>query len=110
MPDLNLSQWILAVLAAVFTGMGKTGVAGIGTLAVPLMAQLLPAGPSTGALLPMLIMADRMAVAYYKNRAEGKYVLRTLPAAFEGILAAWAQQKSIVIPEVWFRRIIGIIV
>lgn len=74
------------ILCALFVGMAKTGVAGIGMLIVPILAEIFGGRVSTGILLPMLSIADIFAVAYYNRHAEWKYVLRLLPSTTAGIL------------------------
>ena len=63
MPELDPTQWTLAVIVGLFLGFTKTGVAGMNILVVPLMAMIFPARKSVGALLPMLIVGDVVAAA-----------------------------------------------
>ncbi len=81
--DLNLIPILL--LAALMTGMTKTGISGLGLVSVPLLAIAFGAKESTGILLPILIMADVYAVIYYHRSAQWKIILRILPPAFVGI-------------------------
>ena len=87
--DLNPTAWILVLLAAFIVGFAKTGIAGIGTLAPLLMVGAFPAGPSTGALLPMLIVGDLFTIAYYRRHAEWPHVFRALPWGFAGIVGGF---------------------
>jgi uncharacterized protein len=89
MPELNLAQWGLVVLAAVSIGLGKAGFAGFGMLAVLIMALVLPARESTGVVLPMLIVADVFAVAAFRKFTVWSHVLRLLPPAFLGVVTGW---------------------
>lgn len=57
-------------------------------LIVPIMASVLGAKPSTGFLLPMLIMGDIFGVIYYHRHAEMKYILRLAPSTVIGVLVA----------------------
>lgn len=72
-------QWLVISLAALGIGMSKTGVQGIMLMIVPLMAMAFGAKESTGVILPMLCMADIIAVAYYKRIADWKIVVKLLP-------------------------------
>ena len=56
-------------MAAVCIGLSKTGFGGVGMLAVLLMAQVMPARESTGAVLPLLIVADVFAVHAFRRFA-----------------------------------------
>ncbi len=85
--DLTLQGWIVVAICALIGGGAKTGIPGLGILAVPLMALVLPARESTGILLGILILSDLFAVVYHRHNARWPYVLRLLPAAFAGIVA-----------------------
>ncbi|MCL2640592.1 MAG: sulfite exporter TauE/SafE family protein [Phycisphaerales bacterium] len=86
MPELTLTQWLIMIAAALILGMSKTGLAGVGILAIPLAAMVIPARESTGLILPMLVVGDIMAVLIYRRHAVWKYVLKLLPCAVAGIL------------------------
>jgi uncharacterized protein len=79
-------QWALAALGALMVGVNKTGMPGLGTLFVPLFAIVLPARVSTGALLPLLILGDVIAVTWYRRHAVWRHLARLLPWAGAGIV------------------------
>ena len=85
---LSQIQWLALCLAALSIGMSKTGIQGIMLMIVPLMAMAFGAKESTGVILPMLCMADIIAVAYYKRIADWKIVARLLPTAVLGFFLA----------------------
>jgi uncharacterized protein len=87
-PDLTFGYFILFLTAALILGMSKAGLSGFGLAAVPLMALIFGAKSSTGVILPMLIAADIMAVAYWRRHAEWKYILAILPWVAVGIFIA----------------------
>lgn len=89
MPLLTPWQWFVAALAALCIGFGKAGFGGVGMLAVLLMTQVLPPRESTGAILPMLIMADVFAVVIYRQHANARLVIKLLPPAVVGIVCGW---------------------
>ncbi len=84
------SWWQIASLAlcAMLIGMSKTGIQGIATISIPLMALAFGAKESTGVVLPILCFADLIAVIYYRRDAEWKYVFKLLPAAVAGFFVA----------------------
>ena len=84
--QLNTDQWIWVIVCALFVGMSKTGVAGIGMLIVPILATIFGGKTSAGILLPMLSMADVFAVSYYHRHAEWKYIWKLMPATVVGVL------------------------
>jgi uncharacterized membrane protein YfcA len=67
-------------------GFAKTAVSGGGTIAVALFAVALPARESTGALLPLLICGDVLAVGVYRRHADRTLLVRLLPWVAVGIV------------------------
>lgn len=106
--DLSLSLWLPAILAAIMIGMSKTGVNGLGTMVVPIMAFIFGGMPSSGLVLPMLIMADMFGVIYYHRSTHWKTVLGVVPWAFAGILVGLIVGKNI--SPTQFKQLIGILV
>ncbi len=92
-------------LCAVLIGMAKTGVQGIAMLSVPLLALTFGAKESTGVILPILCFADLIAVFYYRQCAQWKYVFKLLPAALVGLGVALAVDKFI--PQDAFRHLMA---
>jgi uncharacterized membrane protein YfcA len=105
MYDLTPVAWILSALAAIGIGMAKAGFGGLGMLAILVMARVLPPRESTGAILPMLILADVFAVHTYRQHARGSLVLRMLPPALAGIVCGWWLMPHI--PAQGFGQLIG---
>jgi uncharacterized protein len=105
MYDLTPVDWILAALAAIGIGMAKAGFGGFGMLAILIMARVLPPRESTGAILPMLVLADVFAVYTYRQHARGSLVLKMLPPALIGIVCGWLMMPHI--PARTFGPLIG---
>ncbi|MGH8046872.1 MAG: sulfite exporter TauE/SafE family protein [Chthoniobacterales bacterium] len=103
--DFTTAGWLIATLAALCVGMAKTGLTGLGMVAVVLMAQVMPARASTGALLTILITADVFAVIAFRRHAVWPHVLRLLPAALVGIVSGYFLMP--LVPEHAFRPLIG---
>lgn len=102
---LSIFQWTILALTALCIGMSKTGVQGLMLLAVPYMAMAFGAKESTGVILPMLCMADIIAVVYYKRIADWKVVARLLPTAILGFFVAIFVDR--LIPTNEFRQLMG---
>lgn len=100
------AQWTILVLCAIIIGMSKTGIQGITTLSIPVLAMAFGGKPSTGIILPMLCMADIMAVTYYRRDAQWKYIFRLLPSAIAGFFVALAVDK--LIPADEFKRLMAL--
>lgn len=101
-------MWALAVLCAVMIGMAKTGVSGFGTLIVPIMAFIFGGMPSSGLVLPMLVMADIFGVIYYRRSTQWKVVITLIPWSLLGIFAGLLIGKNISSEN--FKRLIGILI
>jgi len=71
---------------ALLIGMAKTGVFGTGMLAVPLLATVFGGQRSSGILLPILVMADAMAVWYYHRHASWAHLKVLFPWAALGVI------------------------
>ncbi len=82
-------QWALAVVGALAIGLAKTGINGLGTLAVVVFANLLPARQASGVVLPMLVLADVVAVASYRQHTVWSHLWRLFPWTALGILAGY---------------------
>ena len=104
--NLSTTSWALLVVCGILTGMSKTGIQGMGTLVVPIMVFIFGAKPSTGFLLPMLCIADIMAVIYYRHEVRWKYIIKLLPWAIAGFFLAIAVDSRV--PESEFKMLIGI--
>ncbi|NCY21815.1 sulfite exporter TauE/SafE family protein [bacterium] len=89
MPDLSSHAWLLACLAAICTGLAKSGFGPFGLLTVILMAEVLPARESTGIVLPLLIFADILGVLSFHEHSSWKILRALLPATLVGILTGW---------------------
>ncbi len=85
-PDLELVQWIWIIFAALLIGVSKTGISGLLTLVIPILAAVFGGKASTGIILPMLIVGDVFALLYYKRNAKKEDILKLLPWTFLGLI------------------------
>lgn len=106
--QLSQIDWFWLLLSALFIGMAKTGLGGLGMLVVPIMAAVFGAKASTGIVLPMLIMADLFGVGYYHRHADTRQLLRLVPSTVLGVLVAiWV--GDIIDPQ-QFRMLLAVII
>lgn len=70
-------------------GLSKSGLPGLGILAIPLFASVIPARESTGFILPMLITGDIIGVAMYRQHAQWHHLWKLFPWTLAGIIAGW---------------------
>jgi uncharacterized membrane protein YfcA len=95
MPAFTPWQWALAAACGLMVGIGKTGLPGVGFLAIPLFALILPARASTGALLPLLVLGDLFAVGWYRRHAVWSQLVRLLPLAALGVVIGFVAMGRI---------------
>jgi uncharacterized membrane protein YfcA len=105
---LTLAQWAVLAAGAFFLGLSKTGLPGAGILAIPFIAAVIPAKASTGLVLPMLIVGDLFAVAWYRRHAVWSHLIRLLPYAILGIVIGWKIMSRIT--DAQLRPLIGVII
>ncbi|MEY4939075.1 MAG: hypothetical protein RIQ93_810, partial [Verrucomicrobiota bacterium] len=79
----------MGIFAAILVGISKTGIGGLGMLAVVLFAQIMPAKQATGMVLPLLCFGDFFAVASYRQHAKWSYCWRLFPWTAAGVLAGY---------------------
>ncbi len=108
MPVLSVSQWLAGALCALFVGVAKTGVPGLGILVIPAMVMIVgDARASAGWLLPLLCAADVFAVVYYRRHAETRRLFSLLPWVMAGLAGG---ALALGLPEAILRPMVGVIV
>ncbi|TCL68511.1 hypothetical protein EDC14_101351 [Hydrogenispora ethanolica] len=86
--SLHLSpiEWGLGAFCALLFGFSKTGINGVSTLAIPIMAAIFGGKTSAGVVLPMLITGDLMAVRHYSRHANWSHIRRLIPWTLGGLV------------------------
>ncbi|MDO8587712.1 MAG: sulfite exporter TauE/SafE family protein [Armatimonadota bacterium] len=91
-------HWLLAVAAALMTGVSKTAVPGAGILVAPMLAAIFGGFQSVGIMLPMLIFGDVFAIAWYRRHAQWDKIVGLLPWVIAGmgvgVAALWVIGES----------------
>lgn len=100
-------DWSVLVTAALLTGFAKTAVGGIGAVATALFAAVLPARESTGALLPLLLAGDVIAVASYRKHADWATLVRLMPSVAVGVVVGAGFVARV--DDAVMRRAIGVL-
>src|SRR5690606_25772557 len=106
--QLSLIQWVAIGLSGFILGASKSGISGIGLVIILILAFVFGEKASTGVLLPMLIVADILAVIYYNKHVQWAYVIKLMPLMLVGVLVGvWLCNN---ISELVFKRIIAVII
>ena len=79
----------VVVIAVILLGMAKGGLAGVGALATPLAALVLPPATAAALLLPILIVQDIISVWSFRHDWNGWIVGWMLPGAAIGVGAGY---------------------
>lgn len=95
MIELDAWGWAVLAFAAACVGLSKTGVPGLMILAAPLLAGAMDAKMSVGVLLPMLLVGDAFAVAYYRRHTQWNRLLPLLPWTAAGIAAGFLVLRAL---------------
>jgi len=77
------------VVAALFIGLSKTAISGLGMVSVAVFANLMPAREASGFVLPLLICADAIAVLAYRQHTQWVHLLRLFPWTGAGVFLGW---------------------
>jgi uncharacterized membrane protein YfcA len=108
MPELFWWQWGLGALCAANVGMAKTGMPGMGVMVVPLMVLTVgDARLSAGWLLPILCMADVVAIWYWRRHAAAGRLFSLAPFVAIGIAGG---AFTLSLNEFVLRKLVGIII
>lgn len=108
MAELELWQYAAGAACAFMVGMAKTGMPGLGILAVPLMVLTVgDARLSAGWLLPILCCADLFAVYYWRKHSAAGRLFSMMPWVLAGVVAG---ALTLTLPEKQVRPLVGLII
>lgn len=82
--------YALAIPAVIILGLAKGGFAGVGVIAVPLMALAVSPVVAASVTLPILIVQDVVSVWAFRRTWDRKILILMLPSAAVGIFAGYA--------------------
>ena len=80
--------YALAIPAVVALGLSKGGFAGVGQMATPMLALVMPPLEAAAIFLPIMIVQDWSAVWVYRREWDGRVLAIMIPGALIGIAAA----------------------
>ena len=100
------SVYMMLAVGGFLVGVMRAGFGGgVGVVAAPIMALVIPAKLTLGVILPLSLATDVISVRYYWGHWVGKHVKALLPGMVVGVLLGGGVLD--LIPEEWFRRILG---
>ena len=81
--------YLFAVPAVIMLGLSKGGFSGIGMVATPLLALVLPPLQAAAILLPIILLQDALSCWIYRRVWDPWNLKVMLPGAVIGVAAAW---------------------
>lgn len=101
------SSWLVALLAIGLLGLAKGGFSGLGSLATPLLALVVPPTQAAGIVLPILLVQDVVSVWNFRREWDRYIVAWMLPGALLGVWLGYA--FAAVMPVVVIMAVLGAI-
>jgi len=87
--ELGVAGFVIAAFAVFVIGLAKSSVPAAATMPVGLFALVIPAKLSVGAILPLLILGDVMALLAFRKAGRGDIVYKILPSVFVGMFIGY---------------------
>jgi uncharacterized protein len=99
--------WVVAVIAAVLTGVGKGGLPMVGTLTVPVLSLVISPVAAAGLILPVYILSDLFGLYAYRHDFDKRVLLIACVSMTLGVGLGWATAR--LIPEAAVTVLLGVI-
>ena len=98
--DLGVAGFLVAAFAVFVIGLAKSSVPAAATMPVGLFALVIPAKLSVGAILPLLILGDIIALLAFRKAGRWDIVIKILPSVFVGMfigyfLLSWSTSREV---------------
>jgi uncharacterized membrane protein YfcA len=97
----------ICVICVTILGIAKGGFAGVGMVATPLMALIVPPLQAAAIFLPILLVQDAISVWAYRHDWDAWNLKVMLPGAIVGIAVAWV--FAAYLPDAMVRLLVGVI-
>ncbi len=99
--------WVVAVFAAVLTGIGKGGVPIVGALTVPVLSLVINPLVAAGLMLPVYVISDWFGLYAYRREFDRRVLLIACVSMTLGVAMGWATAR--LIPESAVTVLVGVI-
>ena len=88
--------WFVAILAAIFVGLGKGGLPVVAALAVPGLSLFMSPIAAAGLLLPVYIASDIFALIFYRKDYDYEVLKIGIIGMTIGVLIGWATAQIVI--------------
>jgi uncharacterized membrane protein YfcA len=99
--------YAFACPAVIFLGIAKGGFSGIGMVATPLLALVMPPLEAAAILLPIILLQDALSTWIYRREWDSWNLKVLLPGAALGVGAAWLLAAHV--SDAAVRLVVGLI-
>jgi uncharacterized membrane protein YfcA len=99
--------YLVAIPAVTTLGLSKGGFSGVGTIALPLMALVVPPVQAIAILIPILLTQDVVTIWSYRKKWNARILKIMIPGQLVGICIAWA--LAAYVNEAAIRLVVGTI-
>ena len=92
----DLIFWLIATFAAVSVGLGKGGLPVVAALAVPSLALFMSPIAAAGLLLPVYIVSDIFALAFYRKDYNAAVLKIGIVGMTVGVIIGWVTAHIVI--------------
>lgn len=108
MPELSLLALAMVAVCCFLYGLSKTAMPVAGVVAGTVLAAVLGPAQSSGFIVPLLILGDCFALAYFRSHANWGLILRVLPGVLVGFILTALMFAFL--PQPALARVIGVLI
>lgn len=99
--------WLVAAFCVLLLGLAKGGFSGVGAVATPILALLLPPLQAAAILLPIILLQDLITIIAYRRHWDGWNLMVGIPGGIVGVGLAGLLAAHVT--DAHIRLIIGLI-
>lgn len=99
--------WIVAAISVTLLGLAKGGFTGVGMVATPLLALIIPPLQAVAIMLPILLLQDVISVIAYRKSWDAWNLKVLIPGGLIGVAAAG--MLAAYVPDAAVRLAVGVI-
>jgi hypothetical protein len=107
-PHVDALGLVLVTLCIVLYGLSKTVMPVAGVVAGTVVAAVLGPAVATGFLVPLLVLGDLFALAFYRSHADWRLIVRVIPGVLVGFVLI--ALSFAFLPQAWVARIVGMLI
>ena len=108
MPHLDVLAVVVVAVCLFLYGISKTAMPVAGVVAGTVLAGVLGPAVATGFLVPLLVLGDLFALAFYRSHVDWRIILRVIPGVLIGFVLTALMFAFL--PQAAVARIVGVLI